>query len=157
MLKSKSVVLFLSIIPFLFFGCTSRELETEQIQSQIQKVNESFISAFSQSDAAKMAAFYASDAELLPPNSEFVQGQKAIESFWSATFDAGIKKITLETLDAQGIKDMAHEVGKYTLYGNEDQIIDTGKYIVIWKKVKHQWKLYRDIWNSSMPLADKNS
>jgi ketosteroid isomerase-like protein len=29
--------------------------------------------------------------------------------------------------------------------------LDKGKYIVIWKQEDGQWKLHRDIFNSSMP------
>jgi ketosteroid isomerase-like protein len=31
--------------------------------------------------------------------------------------------------------------------------IDRGKYITVWKKQQGQWKLHRDIWNTSMPAA----
>lgn len=30
---------------------------------------------------------------------------------------------------------------------------DQGKYVVLWKKEKDGWKLHRDIWNTSTPLA----
>jgi hypothetical protein len=30
-------------------------------------------------------------------------------------------------------------------------VLDEGKYIVIWKQVEGQWKLHRDILNSSRP------
>jgi len=30
-------------------------------------------------------------------------------------------------------------------------VLDKGKYIVIWKQEEGQWKLHRDIFNSSMP------
>jgi hypothetical protein len=47
--------------------------------------------------------------------------------------------------------DSAYEVGKYTLGGEGGQVMNQGKYIVIWKKQGGEWKLYRDIWNTSMP------
>jgi len=49
--------------------------------------------------------------------------------------------------------DTAIEVGKYTLKGEEGQVLDTGKYTVIWKQEEGQWKLHRDIFNSSVPAA----
>jgi ketosteroid isomerase-like protein len=33
------------------------------------------------------------------------------------------------------------------------KVVDRGKYIVIWKREQGQWKLHRDIWNTSMPPA----
>jgi len=31
-------------------------------------------------------------------------------------------------------------------------MLDKGKYIVIWKKVDGEWKYYRDIFNSDLPI-----
>ena len=36
-------------------------------------------------------------------------------------------------------------------FADGDFIIDKGKYFVIWEKVDGQWKLQRDIWNTSNP------
>jgi len=42
-------------------------------------------------------------------------------------------------------------VGTFTLKGKGGQELDAGKYIVIWKREDGQWKLHRDIFNSSLP------
>ncbi|MBM3241436.1 DUF4440 domain-containing protein [Candidatus Poribacteria bacterium] len=117
----------------------------------IMSVNEEFMAAISSGDAAGLAALYTKEAQLLPPNSEMVNGREAVEAFWATELDAGIKKAVLETIEVEGTGDTAHEIGKYTLFAEGDVIIDKGKYTVIWKKVDEQWKLHRDIWNSSMP------
>jgi hypothetical protein len=44
-------------------------------------------------------------------------------------------------------------VGKYTLTGDAGKVLDQGKYVVVWKRELGQWKLYRDIWNTSVPAA----
>jgi len=36
-------------------------------------------------------------------------------------------------------------------------VMDQGKYIVIWKQVEGEWKLHRDIWNTSMPVQKKEA
>jgi hypothetical protein len=43
-------------------------------------------------------------------------------------------------------------MGQYTLRGagGAGDLIDRGKYIVIWKLIQGEWKLHRDIWNSSL-------
>lgn len=63
----------------------------------------------------------------------------------------GFKAATLETveLDIQG--NTAIKVGKYTLQGEGGQILDKGKYLVVWKQEDGQGKWHRDIWNSSLP------
>ena len=66
------------------------------------------------------------------------------------------KSAKLEIVEVEGMGGTAYEVGKYTLYAEGDQMLDTGKYVVIWKKQEDgQWKLHRDIWNTSMPMPEK--
>ena len=69
-----------------------------------------------------------------------------------AFFDSGVKGINLESTEIEGMGDTAFEIGKYTILGDGDQALGNGKYIVIWKKVGEEWKLHRDMINSSMPL-----
>lgn len=142
---------------FLFFSCKSGEIESEQIQFEIQKVNKAFSEAIRAGDAAKVAAFYARDAQLLPPNSDIISGQTNIEAFWKGILQTGVKGVKLETLEIAGTHDMAHEIGKFTILGENEQVLDSGKYIVLWMLEDGKWKLHRDIWNSSQPAEKEDS
>ena len=62
--------------------------------------------------------------------------------------------VQLEAVETEGYGDTASEVGKYTLEGEGGQVLDRGKYIVIWKQEEGQWKLHRDIFNSSQPAPE---
>ena len=57
----------------------------------------------------------------------------------------------LDTVEVEGHRDTAIEVGTYTLRGAAGQVADAGKYLVVWKVEGRSWKLHRDIWNSSQP------
>ncbi|MFN2131069.1 MAG: YybH family protein, partial [Anaerolineae bacterium] len=76
---------------------------------------------------------------------------QAIQAFWQAVLDAGIKEARLEIREVEAHGDTAIEVGEYTLHGEGGAELDAGKYIVIWKREGGQWKLHRDIFNSSLP------
>ena len=65
--------------------------------------------------------------------------------------DMGIKTAELESVELDGQGDTAIEVGRYRLGSESGQVLDEGKYVVIWKQVDGQWKLHRDIWNTSVP------
>jgi len=122
-----------------------------EVRDAIAAANEKFMAAFGQGDAAGLAALYTEKGQVLPPNGDFVTGKEAIQGFWQALMDMGIKEAELEIVEVEGHGDTAIEVSKYALKGEGGQVLDKGKYIVIWKQEDGQWKLHRDIFNSSMP------
>jgi ketosteroid isomerase-like protein len=65
--------------------------------------------------------------------------------------DMGVKEAKLDIVEVEGQGDAVIEVGRYRLSGAGGEMMDQGKYIVIWKQDEGRWKLHRDIWNSSEP------
>ena len=124
-----------------------------EIRDAIAAAIETFMAAFSRGDAAGCAALYTEQGQLLPPNSDVIAGKQAIQTFWQSAMHMGIAAATLETAEVEGHGHTANEVGTYILQGAGGQVLDTGKYVVIWKQEAGQWKLHRDIWNSSRPAA----
>jgi uncharacterized protein (TIGR02246 family) len=124
-----------------------------EIREAIAAAIEKFMAAFSRGDAAGCAALYTEQGQLLPPNSDVIAGKQAIQTFWQSAMHMGITAAKLETVEVEGYGNTANEVGTYTLQGAGSQVLDTGKYVVIWKQETGQWKLHRDIWNSSRPAA----
>jgi uncharacterized protein (TIGR02246 family) len=120
----------------------------------IVAADETFVATFSRGDAAGIASLYTENGQFLPPNSDFVTGRQAIQATFQAFMDMGIKAVKLETVEVEGYGDTASEVGRYTLEGEGGQVLDKGKFIVIWKKEAGQWKLHRDIINTSMPAPE---
>jgi len=123
------------------------------IHDAIVAADEQFMAIFSQGDAAGIAALYTENGQFLPPNSDFASGRQAIQATFQAIMDMGVKAIKLETIEVEGYGDTASEVGRYTLEDESGQVMDKGKFVVIWKQEAGQWKLHRDIINSSMPAS----
>ncbi len=121
-------------------------------KSTIESQNAKFMDAFKKGDSAAVAASYTSDGVLLPPNSETVQGA-GIVSLWGSFMGMGVKEVKLSVDDVAGNAEILSETGRYEIFGAENKMLDKGKYIVVWKPVNGEWKMYRDIWNSSMPAA----
>ncbi|MFN2232883.1 MAG: YybH family protein [Anaerolineales bacterium] len=121
------------------------------IRESITAANNVFMETFKRGDAAGLAALYTNNGQVLPPNGDFVSGQQAIQGFWQAIFDMGIKEAQLEIVEVEKQGDTAFEVSRFKLLGESGQVLDEGKYIVIWKRDQGQWKLHRDIFNSSLP------
>jgi ketosteroid isomerase-like protein len=101
-----------------------------------------------------MAALYTEEGQLLPPNADFMIGREAIQAFWQGVMDAGIASIKIELLEVDDHGDTAIEVSKYALHAQDGTELDAGKFIVIWKRVEGEWKLHRDIFNSSKPAPE---
>ncbi len=124
------------------------------VHDAIVAADETFMTTFSRGDAAGIAALYTENGQFLPPNSDFVTGKQAIQATFQAFMDMGIKAIKIETIEVEGYGDTASEVGRYTLEGEGGQVLDQGKFIVIWKQEAGQWKLHRDIINTNMPASE---
>jgi len=143
--------ILLSALLFLF-SCTQPQVDNSRIREAIVSANQKFMENVKSGNSEGLASLYTEDGQLFPSNSDIVMGKQAIQDFWQGGFDMGIKSATLKTIEVEGMGNVAYEVGKYTLFADGNQMIDTGKYIVIWKKEAGQWKLHRDIWNTSMPV-----
>ncbi|MGF1863314.1 YybH family protein, partial [Photobacterium profundum] len=124
------------------------------VYDAIVAADEKFMSTFSQGDAQGIAALYTEKGQFLPPNGDFVMGREAIQATFQAFMDMGIKVIKLEALEVEGYGDTASEVGRYILEGEGGKVLDKGKFLVIWKKEVGQWKLHRDMINTSMPAPE---
>ena len=123
------------------------------LRKAIEATNRNFMDTFARGDAGGIAKFYTAGGQILPSNSDPITGHEGIQGFWQAVMDMGIKAATLETVELEGHGDTAIEIGRYTLGTGAGQELDRGKYLVVWKQDGGQWKLHRDIWNTSVPAA----
>ncbi len=121
------------------------------VTAEIRTADDQFSAAFAAQDAAALANLYTAQAQLLPPNSDFIIGREAIQTFWQGVMDAGVAGATLTTEEVMGTDGMAVAVGRLELSTADGSMIDEGKYIVWWQRTPAGWRLHRDIWNSSRP------
>ncbi|HSD66160.1 MAG TPA: DUF4440 domain-containing protein [Vicinamibacteria bacterium] len=127
----------------------------EDVRAAIEAKNKAFTSAVARGDAAAIAALYTSTAEVLPPGGEIARGREAIQKAFQGAIDAGMRDLPLTLVEVEAHGDTATEVGTWVWKGKDGATLDHGKYIVIWKKEGGDWRLHRDIWNSSTPPPAK--
>ena len=123
------------------------------IRNDIEAASKGFAEALNKGDAAKIADMYEEGARVLPPNSPMVQERQRIQEFWQGFINSGAK-LSLTTADVEAQGDVAIEVGTYELI-SPDNKRDAGKFVVVWRRHKKDWKLAVDIWNSNMPVSSK--
>lgn len=143
------VILLLSV--FSVAGNEKPGAKALPVRKAIEAANEVFMEAFAAHDGAALAKLYTKDAQLLPPNSDFVVGREAIEAFWPVIFSAGIDSALLEIREIDALGNTAVEISYYTLYLADGTVADQGKYMIVWKRVRGKWYIHRDIFNSSLP------
>jgi len=115
--------------------------------SRIAAAEQRFLSLFALNDAAKIAACYTDDAEILAANVSSVRGRAEIESLFKFTNRPGhTLEFQTAELDVQGAT--AIEIGAYVRRQNDGSTFDRGRYIVVWKRIDDEWKIHRDMFTS---------
>ncbi|REL33799.1 DUF4440 domain-containing protein [Rhodohalobacter sp. SW132] len=120
------------------------------IRNTIENRNQEFMLRYNSGNAEGVSQLFSIDGEVLPPNADFVTGRDAIKKFWQAVMEMGIEQIQLKTSEVEHYGNTAIEVGNAILMNQNEEILDRSKYIVIWKLKGGEWKLHRDIFNSSL-------
>ena len=164
----KNVLLKLSIVAALFLNaCNTPTTKVDTVTSKdstgmdatkaegfIKSEGAKFNEEMQRGDSNALAAHYAADAMIMPPNSETVNGKNAI-AVWGGAVRMGVKGFKLNTLDVTGSGDVYTETGTFEMTGADNKMLDKGKYITVWKNDNGTWKISHDIWNTSMPMAAK--
>src|SRR5262245_30302041 len=95
------------------------------IPDGLQATNAAFSAAVLRGDAAAMAEAYTEGGAVLPTASDKIAVKPAIQMFWQSVLDGlGLRTAELETIELEQYGDTAYEVGKYTLKGDEDTVLD---------------------------------
>jgi uncharacterized protein (TIGR02246 family) len=108
-------------------------------------------------DAAGIAALYAEDGAVMPPNAPIGKGRAAIQQTWASLMQTPGFALTFapEQIVVSASGDMALDRGTYRLalapHGTAQT--DTGKYVVVWRKIGDEWKAAADIFNSDLPAS----
>ncbi|QUD89116.1 YybH family protein [Phenylobacterium montanum] len=116
-------------------------------KADIQALNDQFSAAANRGDGAGMAALYAPDALMLPPDNSLVSGP-AIGPYL-ASFEKSVSNLKLITTDVVRLSpDYIREVGTASFDTRGDKPVTVkATYVVVWKRVGGAWKLWTDIFH----------
>jgi uncharacterized protein (TIGR02246 family) len=117
-------------------------------KARIEAANAKWVELFNKGDFEGIAQLYTVDAIALPPGSAMVRGRAAIGAMWKdLAQQASNPKVT--TLEVKRLSPSAvREIGTFSLMtkGPSPKEV-SGKYLVVWEKVRGDWRLAADIWN----------
>ena len=130
--------------------------DTAAEEAKMRSDLNAWFEAYNAGNADAIAAQYASDGILMPPNAPAATGRAAIKAFIT-TDTANTKAAGLQLrnngISAIGISgDLAWMSGTFSVVDAKGTAVDTGKYVSVHRKTDGAWLYVRDIWNSDTPL-----
>jgi uncharacterized protein (TIGR02246 family) len=132
-------------------GVAVSAADEEAIRGQVAK----WLDLIKKKDAAAIAQMYTEDGALMPPNAPISKGRAAVQQTWAAMMNTPGFELTFapEQIILSGSADMALDRGTFRMVvaPSGKAQIDTGKYVVVWRKIDGEWKAAADIINSDLP------
>ena len=113
----------------------------------IQALDDQFSAAASRGDADAIAALYAPDATILPPDNSVVTGPGVRALFGGMVTQVSNLKLTAAEVSRLS-PDYIREIGVVTFATKGEKPANvSGSYVVVWKRVGGAWKLWTDIFH----------
>lgn len=141
------LVLMIAAVSVTLGQAKGNKAANSSVRNEIEAASKGFAEVLGQGQAAKIADMYADDARVMPPNGALVRERAKIQQFWKGFIDSGAK-LSLNTTDVEAQGNAAIEVGTFELV-SPDGKRESGKFIVVWRRYKKDWKIAYDIWNSN--------
>jgi proline iminopeptidase len=120
------------------------------LRAEIAAVEKQLVEAMNRGDWQAAAEVYSTDALVFAPAAPPLRGRRAIAAFWQAAHGRGLRTVDLQLVDVEQQGEVVLALGKYTIGGPGGQTIDLGKFLAVYRREGSEWRLYRDVFNSSM-------
>jgi len=152
-------ILIAGFVAVVLFSCSyqkpgANDFFIKEEGRTIRKRTDAYTRAHITGDTAFLNNVFTKDARVLGPNADVVTGRKAIAQLNNEWVNYGIYEFQEISSATYGGGDYIIDEGNYSMTYGPDSTFDQGKYINVWKKVNGNWKIYSNIWNSSLPLSD---
>jgi uncharacterized protein (TIGR02246 family) len=132
------------------------QMESDSARVAIEARGVAFAEATNAGNADGVAAMYAEDAVLMPPDMPAVTGRDNIRSTFAAMMGQmpGMR-IAFQVQDVVANGPLAVERGAWIITvptpdGGSSEM--RGKYLVAWRRIDGEWMMARDIWNNDAPM-----
>jgi len=123
----------------------------------VHSADGAWIKAYNGGQVADVVALYEENSVIYPPGAPPVHGRAAIQEFFTKDMAEFAKTgfvLALNPNPDGGVsKDMSWSSGTWVLKDKAGQVIDTGWYFSVSRKVGGKWLYVRDSWNSDKPAT----
>lgn len=153
----KKMYLPLLMGTLLFASCQSpkaaENFDIEAAKKEISEIHTTFETAVAKGDSVAWASIFAPDAKRMAPNMSSIQGTKDITANFNAIIKSNtIGSVKLTMVELWGNKDYVTEEGNFEIYAKDGSVLDKGKYVDLFKNIDGHYKMFREAWNSDLPL-----
>jgi ketosteroid isomerase-like protein len=127
-------------------------------QKIIDSINKKFEKFYKNKQADSLLSQMTDEGIQFPPNSQPLEGKDSIRKYWQQLFELGDVDFSLRTQKVKANGPLAIERGKYSFkftpitHSSIPPIIDSGNYVVYWKRVDGKWEVVWDAPVSTIPL-----
>ena len=122
------------------------ESDIEAIQNRIEQFSTFYIAK----EYENLAQLYTIDGKIFPDKTGIIEGRDAIKKRWVLPQDRTVTSHIVTPVEIQVVGNTAYDYGYFegqTTFSNGKSSRWNGKYVIVWKKVENEWKIYLDIWN----------
>jgi ketosteroid isomerase-like protein len=153
--KVKRMPLFYVLL-LVFFSGTGIVLGQERannvnVRSSIEDIYEGFSKHLREGNAnAIVENYYTRDAKFYPPQGGEFTGKEEIENIINEIINSGVS-LELEIRELEVFGDIAYEYGVAHIFNEQGDRVNQNEYVVLWKKDREKWKIYRDFIKAGTP------
>lgn len=159
----KSIIRFVGLVSLLLTSLTVAQSQVPQTQSkqetalrtQILAVNAQLAESCGSGNTTAISALFADDAQILTPAPQAARGKSGVQSFFKSAFNFGVKRVKLDVEEVGGERNLAYQTGTIALFNDKGEVIKEGRYVILLKKVKNEWKIFRLMSNDRSGAAAK--
>jgi ketosteroid isomerase-like protein len=162
MKKMETIKVVLVALILVTFSCKKAEdsasaevkvaFDLVEAKDAIETAGETFVMAMNKGDSITLANCYTTDAKMMGPNAKSVIGRTAIRKVFSDWIKSGMPTFTMKTIEIWGNEEMMAAEEEWAFSDKDGKILDFGKSIELFKMENGKWRMYRDCYNSDMPI-----
>lgn len=153
---NSSVMISLKKLPLLlvmwlgFAGPKLVGAENSTVRAEIEAAEKKWVGAFNRHEPEALVDLYLPDAQSFQPDIGILKGKEAIRKHFQemAKQEKELTQ-TVQTLDVYPQGELATETGTWQVKNPDASMTDEGTYWMVWQKQGGDWKVLREIWNSS--------
>ncbi|HWP38116.1 MAG TPA: DUF4440 domain-containing protein [Gemmatimonadales bacterium] len=137
-------------------ACSGPRVDVAAETAAVQARSKAVAAAEAAQNTEGALAFWADNAVVQPAGAPQIQGREAIRALYNSFFGTGqLKEFegTTKHIEVSEAGDLAWEYGvnRMVLAGPKGDLLDRGKYLLVWKKINGEWYIAALSFTSDAP------